>query len=87
MYSVSLRISETERSYDIAHLVQIGCKYPCSVTIQNNLGAYDVKSIMGMMSMNPRDGVLTIRADGPSEQEAVEEICTFFEDSLGISRI
>ncbi len=87
MYSVSLRISETEKSYDIARLVQIGCKYTCSVVIQNNMGAYDVKSIMGMMSMNPRDGVLTIRADGPGEEEAVREVCSFFEQSLNISRI
>ena len=87
MYSISLRISDTDRSYDIARLVQIGCMHDCSVSIQNNLGTYDVKSIMGMMSMNPRDGVLTIRADGTDEQEAAEEICRFFETSLGISRI
>ena len=87
MYSISLRILETDRSYDIARLVQIGCKYDCSLHIQNNLGSYDVKSIMGMMSMNPRDGVLTIRSDGPREKEAAEEVCAFFEQSLNISRI
>lgn len=82
MYSKTIRIAGTDGSYDIPRLVQIGCSYDCHVMIQNNQGTFDVKSIMGMMSMDPRDGALILRADGPDEQAAVEEVYRFFADHL-----
>lgn len=58
-----------------AMLVQIASKYDSSIHIHRGDNRYNVKSIMGMMSLGlwPNDEI-EIVADGADEAQAVEEI-------------
>ena len=79
MNSVSISLKETKYSYDAAGLVQLACTFQSRLTIRNNQGEYNVKSIMGMLSLNPRDGLLTVTADGPDEEAALSAVVEFMK--------
>ncbi len=77
MYSRSVTLDSSSRIYQVPEFVQLACTFSSTLTIRNNHGTFDTKSIMGMMSFNPRDGVLTITGEGSDEQTAVEALAAF----------
>ena len=77
MYSRSIALNESTGIYQIPKFVQLACSFKSSLKIRNNHGTFNTKSIMGMMSFNPRDGVLTITGDGSDEETAVNALIDF----------
>ena len=77
MYSRSIALNESAGFYRIPEFVQLACSFKSSLKIRNNHGTFNTKSIMGMMSFNPRDGVLTITGDGSDEETAVNALIDF----------
>ena len=77
MYSRSISLNDTAGYYDVPEFVQLACSFKSSLKIRNNHGTFDTKSIMGMMSFNPRDGVLTITGQGTDEETAVNALIDF----------
>ena len=58
-----------------ARFVKIASKYPCHIEITKDDLTVDGKSILGVMSLAAEKGsVVTIRANGDKEQEAVESL-------------
>lgn len=59
----------------VALLVQVASQYECSIYVASNEKRVNAKSIMGMMSMCISTGEkVTVTADGPDEQVAIENI-------------
>jgi len=59
----------------VALLVQVASQYECSIHVSSNDKRVNAKSIMGMMSMGISAGEsVTVTADGPDEEAAVENI-------------
>lgn len=59
----------------VALLVQVASQYECSIHVASNDKRVNAKSIMGMMSMGISTGeTVTVTADGPDEEAAVENI-------------
>lgn len=79
MYVKSFTVPPTVKSFSAPEFVQLCCRFGCRLRINSRQGEYDAKSIMGMLSVNPFEGPLTIRADGPDEEEAVHAILAFFD--------
>lgn len=77
MIKKSVTFNRTGSGYSIPELVQIACRYASRVTVSNDHCTFDVKSIMGMMSFDPTDGVITVTADGADEAEAVAAITEY----------
>ena len=77
MYSRSISLNESTGFYQVPEFVQLACSFNSSLKIRNNHGTFNTKSIMGMMSFNPRDGVLTITGEGSDEQTAVDALIHF----------
>ena len=61
-----------------AMLVQVASQYNCSIYLENGDKSVNAKSIMGMMSLGLDSGELvTVIADGPDEEVAVEDIAKY----------
>ena len=59
----------------VALLVQVASQYECSIHVATNDKRVNAKSIMGMMSMGISSGEkVTVTADGPDEEAAIENI-------------
>ncbi len=59
----------------VALLVQVASQYECSIHVASNDKRVNAKSIMGMMSMGISTGEsVTVTAEGPDEEAAVENI-------------
>ena len=59
----------------VALLVQVASQYECSIHVSTTDKRVNAKSIMGMMSMGISAGeTVTVIADGPDEEAAVENI-------------
>lgn len=59
----------------VALLVQVASQYECSIHVATNDKRVNAKSIMGMMSMGISSGEkVTVSADGPDEEAAIENI-------------
>lgn len=80
MYTRSISIKNADRSFRIPELVQLSCRFHSKVTIRNNSGTFDTRSIMSMMAFDPTDGVLTLNADGSDDQMAVDALCAFLTE-------
>ena len=62
----------------VAVLVQIASKYESKITINSQNRRINAKSIMGMMSLGLDSGeMVTVIADGPDEEVAVEDIAKY----------
>ncbi len=58
-----------------ARFVQLASKYPCNIELIKETFAVNGKSILGVMSIAAEKGsVVTIRADGDKEKEAVAKL-------------
>ena len=80
MYSQTIPNDKRRHSFDIPALVQTACTFESRITLHNNQGGFNVKSIMGMMSFDFFDGKLTVSADGSDEQSAVESIISILSE-------
>ncbi|NLP34055.1 MAG: HPr family phosphocarrier protein [Clostridiales bacterium] len=59
----------------VALLVQVASQYECSIHVVSEEKRVNAKSIMGMMSMGISAGeTVTVEADGPDEEQAIENI-------------
>lgn len=59
----------------VALLVQVASQYECSIYVACEDKRVNAKSIMGMMSMGISAGeTVTVTADGPDEEAAIENI-------------
>jgi catabolite repression HPr-like protein len=59
----------------VALLVQVASQYECSIHVVSNDKRVNAKSIMGMMSLGISSGeTVTVTADGPDEQAAIDNI-------------
>ena len=62
----------------IAMLVQLASQYVSNIEIHRDTMTVNAKSIMGMMSLGLDSGELvTVIADGPDEEVAVEDIAKY----------
>ena len=70
-------IADVVNKYDnpIAELVQVACQFSSSLYLVRGNHRINAKSIMGMMSLGLAEGEkITIIANGPDENDAVEAI-------------
>ena len=75
---VTIRNSMDMETRPIAHLVQEASQYKSQVYIEMDDKKINAKSIMGMMSLGLDSGELvTVIADGPDEEVAVEDIAKY----------
>lgn len=59
----------------VALLVQVASQYKASIHVVSETKRINAKSIMGMMGLGMTSGeTITIEADGPDEEEAIENI-------------
>lgn len=64
-------------------LVKMAGAYPCKVTIAKDGREVDAKRIMGVMSLGAKQGqVVTIKADGENEDEAITALESFMKENL-----
>ena len=65
-------------------IVRIAAKYNADFFISHDGFEVNGKSIIGVMTLAAAQGtVLTLRFDGPDEEELAEEMIRFFEDGFG----
>lgn len=67
-----------------ATIVKLASKFKSEIYLIRDKFAINGKSIIGVMTLAAEQGSeITIRADGPDEHEAVEEIAKLFENGFG----
>ncbi len=65
-------------------LAQTAMKYSASLVLVNNGMEADAKSVISLMMLAAVKGTtLTIKADGPDEEDAVKEVIALFDDGFG----
>lgn len=70
-----------------ARFVQTATRFESRVDVAKDRRTMDGKSIMGLLLLAAAQGVvLTIRADGRDEQEAVDVLCQLVESGFGEGR-
>ena len=63
---------------------QVASRYASNIYVQKGLMKVNAKSIMGVMMLAAGEGThLTIAADGPDAEEAVEALVKLVEDGFG----
>ena len=82
MYEEIISAPIPEENYRVPELVQLACTFQSHITIRSRNSTYNAKSIMGMMSMDPRNGSLQICAEGEDEKEAVTAIISFLTSGM-----
>ena len=76
--SVTVQISSGLETRPIAMLVQVASRFQSSIQLENSGRHVNAKSIMGMMALGLDNGeIVTVRADGADEKEAMESIRAF----------
>lgn len=79
---VTVQMSLDMEARPIAHLVQEASQYESRVFIEMENKKINVKSIMGMMSLNLTEGTeLTVVAEGEDEEKAADGLEAFLADS------
>lgn len=72
---IVIKIPNGLEARPVALLVQVASQYECSIHVASNEKRVNAKSIMGMMSMGISAGeTVTVMADGPDEQVAIDNI-------------
>ena len=73
--SVTVQISSGLETRPIAMLVQVASRFQSSIQLECDSRKVNAKSIMGMMALGLDNGEnVTIHAEGPDEEEAMENI-------------
>lgn len=63
-----------------ANFVQLATKFRSEITIEKDGKKVNAKSIMGVMALAVASGqTVVVHADGPDEQQAVEQLAAFIE--------
>lgn len=79
---VTVRVNMDMEAHPIAHLVQEASQYESRVFIEMEDKKINVKSIMGMMSLDISEGTnLTVVAEGEDEEKAVDGVEAFLAAS------
>ena len=72
---ITIGISNGLEARPIAMLVQVASQYSSNIYLESEAKRVNAKSIMGMMSLGLAEGEqITIIANGPDEEEAVNAI-------------
>ncbi|MCR5605242.1 MAG: HPr family phosphocarrier protein [Treponema sp.] len=66
-----------------AIIAQTANKFSCELTLEKDSTSVNAKSIMGVITMAASyNSVLTLKADGVDEKEAVDAIASLFESKF-----
>lgn len=85
MKELNYTITDTQgiHARPAGQLVKMAAAYPCKVTIAKDGREVDAKRIMGVMSLGAKQGhVVTIKADGDNEDEAITALESFMKENL-----
>ena len=75
---ITIQISNGLEARPVAMLVQVASQYESRIQVESGDKHVNAKSIMGMMSLGLDSGELvTVIADGPDEEVAVEDIAKY----------
>lgn len=75
---ITIGISSGLEARPIALLVQVASQYSSNIYLESEEKKVNAKSIMGMMSLGLDTGeMVTVIADGPDEETAVEDIAKY----------
>ena len=78
MKAVRIQLSSGLEARPVAMLVQVASQHDSSVYLESEGRRVNAKSIMGMMSLGLDTGeMVTVIADGPDEETAVEDITKY----------
>ena len=78
MKAVKIQLSGGLEARPVAMLVQVASQHDSTVYLESEGKKVNAKSIMGMMSLGLDSGELvTVSADGPDEEVAVEDIAKY----------
>ena len=78
MKAVKIQLSGGLEARPVAMLVQVSSQHDSTVYLESEGKKVNAKSIMGMMSLGLDSGELvTVIADGPDEEVAVEDIAKY----------
>ena len=78
MKAVKIQLSGGLEARPVAMLVQVASQHDSTVYLASEGKKVNAKSIMGMMSLGLDSGELvTVIADGPDEEVAVEDIAKY----------
>ena len=78
MQAVKIQLSGGLEARPVAMLVQVASQHDSTVYLESEGKKVNAKSIMGMMSLGLDSGELvTVIADGPDEEVAVEDIAKY----------
>lgn len=78
MNAVKIQLSGGLEARPVAMLVQVASQHDSTVYLESEGKKVNAKSIMGMMSLGLDSGELvTVIADGPDEEVAVEDIAKY----------
>ena len=80
MNKKNIVLSDVSKEHDnpIAELVQVACQFDSNITLESDNRKINAKSIMGIMSFNPTEGMsIDIVTDGADEKEALSAIEKF----------
>lgn len=78
MKAVKIQLSGGLEARPVAMLVQVASQHDSTVYLESEGRKVNAKSIMGMMSLGLDSGeMVTVIADGPDEETAVENITKY----------
>ena len=78
MKAVRIQLNGGLEARPVAMLVQVASKHDSTVYLESEGKKVNAKSIMGMMSLGLDSGeMVTVIADGPDEEVAVEDIAKY----------
>ena len=78
MKAVRIQLSSGLEARPVAMLVQVASQHDSTVYLESEGRRVNAKSIMGMMSLGLDTGeMVTVIADGPDEDTAVEDIAKY----------
>ena len=83
--SIVVKLDQKTDVMPIAMLVQVASQYESSIYVDADEKRVNAKSIMGMMSLEPKNGdFLTVTADGADEEAALAEIEEVLRNKLNL---
>ena len=75
---ITIQIASGLEARPVALLVQVASQYESKIYVEDGEKKVNAKSIMGMMSLGLDTGeMVTVIADGPDEETAVEDIAKY----------
>ena len=78
MKAVRIQLNGGLEARPVAMLVQVASQHDSTVYLESDGKKVNAKSIMGMMSLGLDSGeMVTVIADGPDEEVAVEDIAKY----------